>query len=137
MSLSRLMAGMVRVKAALCYAILIAPLHGDEEMAWEKRQRGGLYYTQSYRENGRVRRRYIGTGNLATLIAKADALIREQRESTRLLEREKRRDEKEEDREFQAYFDEVQRTLEAVLVEAGYHKHKRQWRKRRGKADKG
>ena len=44
-------------------------------MAWE-RCRDNLYYYQAEREGGRVRKRYVGTGEEAELIAHADATIR-------------------------------------------------------------
>ena len=52
-------------------------------MGWERRG-GNLYYYQSEREDGRVRKRYIGTGQVAERIAHADAslrLAREQRQA--------------------------------------------------------
>jgi hypothetical protein len=38
---------------------------------WEKRQRGGLYYTRSRKENGTVVREYVGGGVLGQLAALA------------------------------------------------------------------
>ena len=40
-------------------------------MAWERRG-GNLYYYQAEREDGRVRKRYIGAGEVAEMIAHAD-----------------------------------------------------------------
>src|SRR5205807_1871348 len=45
------------------------------EMGWDK----GRYYTRSKKVNGRVVRRYVGTGRLAELSAELDALEREWR----------------------------------------------------------
>ena len=39
---------------------------------WEKRQRGGLYYTRSRKVGGRVVREYVGTGPLAGIAALMD-----------------------------------------------------------------
>ena len=101
-------------------------------MAWERRKRGGLYYTQSFREGGRVRRRYIGRCELANLVARCDELRRERRE----IERERLRQDRDQDAvadsQFQAYYDSVESVLTTTLVAAGYHRHNRQWRKRRG-----
>jgi hypothetical protein len=47
---------------------------------WEKRERGGLYYTRSRKEGGKVIREYIGAGSLGELAAKTDALKRLRRE---------------------------------------------------------
>jgi hypothetical protein len=52
-------------------------------VAWERRG-GNLYYYRCEREGGRVRKRYVGTGEQAELIAHADAnlrLAREQRQA--------------------------------------------------------
>jgi hypothetical protein len=40
---------------------------------WERRQRGGHYYTRSHKVYGRVVREYVGTGPLAKLAAETDA----------------------------------------------------------------
>src|SRR5215212_1642630 len=47
---------------------------------WERRERGGLYYTKSRKVNGRVIREYVGMGPLAELAAEVDAEGRRQRE---------------------------------------------------------
>jgi hypothetical protein len=45
-------------------------------MAWERRG-SNLYYYQSQRVDGRVRKKYVGTGEVAQAIAHADETIRQ------------------------------------------------------------
>ena len=101
-------------------------------MAWETRQRGGLYYTRSRRENGRVVREYVGGGILGELAAAQDAHRRAEHEA------QKQAWEAERER-----LDALEAPLAALntacrdltrrsLEAAGYHQHKGQWRKRRG-----
>jgi hypothetical protein len=49
-------------------------------MAWEKRERGGSYYTRSRKVNGRVVREYVGGGVLGEFAALMDAEVRLRRE---------------------------------------------------------
>jgi hypothetical protein len=97
-------------------------------MGWER----GYYY-RVRKVNGRVVREYIGTGEMAQLVAKMEGLERKRRE----LERAERK----------ALLDELNAVENAVvqmcdradlmaraaLVSAGFRQHKRgEWRKRRG-----
>ncbi len=100
-------------------------------MAWETRERGGSYYTRSRREEGRVVREYVGTGEVAELIAHAD--------ETRRLERAERveaeRAELERARGLVDMVPDLDAAVEilvrAEMIAAGYHLHKGEWRRRR------
>ncbi len=101
-------------------------------MAWEKRERGGLYYTRSRKEGGRVVREYVGGGVLGELAARMDAEDRQRREE----ETAARREERERLDSLDGLTEELHEAAEvltkAVLLAAGYHQHKRgEWRKRR------
>ena len=99
-------------------------------MAWERRG-DRLYYYQTEREDGRVRKRYVGTGETAELIAHADATM----QRTRAERRERERAELQEARDLASSVDELHEAAEilavAELVAAGYRRHKGQWRRRR------
>lgn len=102
-------------------------------MAWETRARGGRYYTRSIRRNGKVHREYVGTGQVAELLAHFDAADR--------VDRQRERHEEAHHRAMadavEAPVNELDQLVEAVvrleLVCAGFHRHHRgEWRKRRG-----
>jgi len=99
-------------------------------MAWERRG-SNLYYYQSERINGRVRKKYVGTGEVAQAIAHADKTIRRSR-ATRS---ERARAELVEARTLASAGEELCEAADilavAELVAAGYHKHKGEWRMRR------
>ena len=100
---------------------------------WERRERGGLYYTRSRKEGGRVVREYIGGGVLGELAAQQDAEKRRIRHEEAATWREERKSLEALD----APLDELCRATEilsrAVFVAAGYHQHNRgEWRMRRG-----
>lgn len=101
-------------------------------MGWERRNRGGLYYTTSRREGGRVVRTYIGRGEAAEAIAQLDALDSEERAAEAAAWRAERERREAQDREFKAYCELVEAMAGAVLTVAGYHRHDRgQWRRKR------
>ena len=101
-------------------------------MGWEGRKRGGLYYTRSRKENGRVVREYIGSGALGQLAALEDEHNRRQREEQAAWW-------KEEQQDLDALEDAVDEMTEAAdllvratLLASGYRQHNRgKWRLRR------
>jgi hypothetical protein len=100
---------------------------------WERRERGGRYYTRSRKVNGRILRQYVGTGPLAEFVAQMDTLKRRRREERAKAWRDERDGLEALDRSFEE-LDEVARVLSrATLLAAGYRQHNRgEWRKRRG-----
>jgi hypothetical protein len=102
-------------------------------VAWERRERGGRYYTRSRRspEDGRVLREYVGTGPLAEIVAEEDHTKRELAEAER--KREKRDLERLEG--LIALVLELSEAAEilahAHLIAAGYHRHKGEYRRAR------
>ncbi len=103
-------------------------------MAWEKRKRGGLYYTRSKRVNGRVEREYIGTGRVAEIHAEIDRMEKERKDE----ERRQIREMIERLRRMESSILEIVRPVEILVRSAfhmaGFHQHKRgEWRKKRVK----
>jgi hypothetical protein len=108
-------------------------------MSWERRKQGsGRYYTRSVRvpgSGGRIRREYVGGGDLGALRAGLDAEERLDRQR----EAQQRREEEARQRALYAAIFAPLDVLDAActalvrreLEAAGYHVHKRQWRKRR------
>src|SRR5215212_9039564 len=102
------------------------------DMGWEKRDRGGLYYTRSKKVDGQVVREYVGGGILGHLAALQDAQERRQREEEATLWRE------EQDR-LEALIAPVDQLCEiveilsqATLYAAGFRRHQRgEWRRKR------
>jgi hypothetical protein len=99
---------------------------------WEGRERGGLYYTRSRKEGGRVIREYVGGGLLGELAARMDTEKRRRREQ----EKASRREERERLDALVAPVEELCEAAEviarAALIASGYHRHNRgEWRKRR------
>jgi len=101
-------------------------------MAWETRGGRGHYYTRSRREAGRVVREYVGAGPVGELAAALDRRDRDERTD-------RRRDEIP-DREAVAALDapmaalhaDVNTLVRGALLAAGFHRHKGEWRRRRG-----
>jgi hypothetical protein len=101
-------------------------------MGWEKRDRGGLYYTRTRKVGGRVVREYVGGGILGHIAALQDAQERRQREGEALLWKEERE-------RLEALVAPVEDLCEAtetlsraVLMAAGFRRHQRgEWRRNR------
>jgi len=101
-------------------------------MAWESRERGGLYYTRSVRRNGRVRREYVGTGALAEAIAALDGYDRQRRDDAEAQTRAAIGEFDELEAAVSEYDREVSSMVAAALTAAGYHRHDRSdWRRKR------
>ena len=99
---------------------------------WERRERGGPYYTRSRKEGGRVVREYVGGGVLGEIAHLEDESERRRREE----EASSWKEERERLEGLMAPVDELCEVAEvlarAALVAAGYRRHNRgEWRKRR------
>jgi hypothetical protein len=100
-------------------------------MAWETRN-GRLYYYEKKRENGRVVSRYVGRGLAAQLAESVNRMLRIEREELREEARKQAALDREIDRRIRQSALVVKLMTETTLVLAGFHKHKGQWRRRRG-----
>lgn len=98
-------------------------------MGLEQRRRGGHYYYRKVRRGRQVVSMYVGAGELATLIAQMDRTDRDERRRARqaaaaagLLAV---------DQDIAALGTLLDILTDVVLLGAGYHRHRGQWRKRR------
>ena len=100
-------------------------------MAWERRGDGHYYYQSERDETGKVRKRYVGTGDIAETIAHVDEAIRRHREEQRA----RAREELEHMRNLAAPGLELDEVVDALvgahLVAGGYHRHRGEWRRER------
>jgi hypothetical protein len=100
-------------------------------MGWEKRDRGGLYYTLTRKVGGRVVREYVGGGTLGHTAAVHEAQERRREEEALLW--------KEELERLEALVAPVEDLCEAAetlyraaLLAAGFRRHQRgEWRRKR------
>jgi hypothetical protein len=105
-------------------------------MAWEERERGGRYYTRSRKVAGRVVREYVGTCDVAELIARGDALDRRRREEEARLWREERERFDALDAGAGELDDLAELLARASFLAAGYRQHERgEWRNRVSEID--
>jgi hypothetical protein len=102
-------------------------------MGWEKRARGGFYYTRSHKVNGRVIREYVGRGPRAELAASTDAVKRLQREEEAKAWRQERESLETVDQALEKLCEAVEIVSRAILLAAGFRQHNRgEWRRQRG-----
>ncbi len=99
-------------------------------MGWENRN-GKSYYYRKEREGASVRSVYVGSGETARLIAQLDELQTDEREGKRALARIEREQWQEQDAELAALSKIVDEVTAATLIAQGFHRHKRQWRRKR------
>lgn len=97
-------------------------------MGWDK----GRYYTRSRKVQGRVVREYVGTGRVADLAARSDALARERRRLDILEVRDEIARLKALEGELESLVEAADLAARSALLAAGFHQHKRgEWRRRR------
>jgi hypothetical protein len=97
-------------------------------VGWKKIH-GRSYYYQSRRAGGRVHQNYVPV-SVAPLVAQLDAYERERKEMKDYLFSELKREKLAEDALFAEACDALRLLARAELLCAGYHQHKRSWRKR-------
>ncbi len=99
---------------------------------WERRERGGPYYTRSRKEGGRVIREYVGGGILGELAARMDAEDRRRREEKAAAWREERERLEELAGLVDEFCEDVETMARAALLAVGFRRHNRgEWRKPR------
>ena len=100
-------------------------------MSWEKRQRGGRYYTRTRRVRGMRVREYVGTGPIAELIALFDEEDRCAREAKRAVERHRMAEGQGAEGVVQELWAAASRYMTSELEAAGFRRHHRgEWRRR-------
>lgn len=92
---------------------------------------GRPYLYRSIRRGGRVTSEYVGAGATAETIALLEAVEREERDQEREDFRAEARASESVEDPLDDYCAQVEKLASAALFAAGYHRPKRQWRKRR------
>jgi hypothetical protein len=100
-------------------------------MGW-KTINGHRYYYKSRRVGGRIETTYFGAEEYGSLMAQIDAIDRLERAAEREKERDEREESDSEEQTIAGWFDHVQAVADAAMVTAGFHKHRGQWRRKRG-----
>jgi hypothetical protein len=98
-------------------------------MAWERRQRGGYYYTRSFRVGGRVFREYVGGGLSGQMAAEADRIERERREVEALKEKQEREKVDALAAPVLELCEAAEILVRAQLVAGGYRRYQGKWRR--------
>jgi hypothetical protein len=109
----------------------------DVVSPWERRERGGLYYTRSRKVNGQVVREYVGGGLLGQLAARMDAEERRKRQQEAAAWKEGREQIEALTAPVEELCEGVEILARAALLVSGYYRHNRgEWRKRREQGDR-
>lgn len=99
-------------------------------MGWEKRGNGRYYYRKR-RVGGRVVSDYVGSSEMAGILARFEHLSRQHSAETWRQWIEERDADLEMDRELREIERLVRDLKAAVLIAHGYRTHRRQWRRNR------
>ncbi len=99
-------------------------------MGWERRGNSQYYY-RKIRRGRRVVSEYVGSGEFAILTALLDEEQRADRQEQQEAERRRREEADQIDHELAQIDDKLRLLTTIMLEEAGYHRHKGQWRKQR------
>jgi hypothetical protein len=109
----------------------------DVVSPWERRERGGLYYTRSRKVNGQLVREYVGGGLLGQLAARMDAEERRKRQQEAAAWKEGREQIEALTAPVEELCEGVEILARAALLVSGYYRHNRgEWRKRREQGDR-
>jgi hypothetical protein len=101
-------------------------------MGVEARHKAGkLYYYRKRRERDRVVSEYVGGGLIVDLEQKRAEIDKGIREGQALQLKLERLTAKQIDAALDEFGDVVDTLTNAVMISMGYHRHKRQWRRRR------
>lgn len=103
-------------------------------MGWERRERGGLYFTRSRREGGRVVREYVGGGARGELCAMLDAAKRKERAEARAAFEAERATPEAVRTSLVTLGEELDALVATALEACGYHLRRGEWRRRRNGA---
>lgn len=102
-------------------------------MAWERRgKNGNRYFYRSFRDaGGKVRKRYYGRGPMGQLAANLGAAAQTERKAAAEDWQKQKQQHDAVSAAVEAFCEECDLLLSAVMLAAGYHEHRGQWRRRR------
>ncbi len=99
-------------------------------MGWEDRN-GRSYYYRKERHGNRVCSVYCGSGTRGSLLSRLDKATSEEATLRRILARIEQEQWQEQEAELDALAELMDAVATGMLLAAGYHTHKRQWRLKR------
>ena len=99
-------------------------------MGWETRGNGSYYY-RKVRDGSRVRSEYVGAGLVAEAMAEIDDIGRFSDAHERATWAATVQAERDAERAINESAEVAETLTAAVLIAAGYHTHRRQWRRQR------
>lgn len=102
-------------------------------MGWEKRGNNSYYYKKE-RDGLRVKSVYVGSGEVAHMISKLQSSSRQIERFARYMKSSEQLKFEEAQAAIEQASELIQLTTQAALLTAGFHTHKRQWRRKRNAA---